>query len=96
MTKHYVYVLRSRSDQQWYVGLTNNLPARVEAHNSGHVSSTRLRRPLELIYWEGCLDRSDAARREKYLKSAWGKRYLKTRMQYYLTGLKTWTWNGGR
>ena len=86
MTKHYVYVLRSLSDQRFYVGLTDKLPTRVEAHNAGRVMSTRRRAPLELIYWEGCLNRSDAARREKYLKSAWGKRYLKTRLRRYLTG----------
>ena len=70
MTKHYVYILRSLSDQRFYVGLTNKLPGRVEAHNAGLVMSTRKRAPLELIYWEGCLNRSDAAQREKYLKSA--------------------------
>ncbi|PYK78513.1 MAG: excinuclease ABC subunit C [Verrucomicrobia bacterium] len=86
MTKHYVYILRSLSDQRFYVGLTNKLPGRVEAHNAGLVMSTRKRAPLELIYWEGCLNRSDAAQREKYLKTAWGKRYLKTRLRRYLTG----------
>ncbi|HYS95437.1 MAG TPA: GIY-YIG nuclease family protein [Chthoniobacterales bacterium] len=84
--KHYVYVLRSVADRQLYVGLTNNLPARLRTHNAGLVTSTRLRQPLELIYWEGCLNRSDAAQREKYLKTAWGKRYIKTRLRRYLTG----------
>ncbi len=86
MSKHYVYVLRSLADGQFYVGLTNNLSDRLEAHNAGQVASTKRRVPLELIYWEGCLNRHDAARREKYLKSAWGKRYLKTRLHLYLTG----------
>lgn len=86
MTKHYVYVLRSLADQQFYVGLTNNLSTRLEAHNTGLVSSTKARVPFELVYWEGCLNRSDAAHREKYLKTAWGKRYLKTRLKKYLTG----------
>ncbi|MEY2563401.1 MAG: putative endonuclease [Verrucomicrobiota bacterium] len=71
MVKHYVYVLRSLADRQFYVGLTNELPARIEFHSRGLVTSTKRRRPLELIYWEGCLDRSDAAQREKYLKTAW-------------------------
>jgi len=86
MAYHYVYVLRSVVDRQFYVGLTHDLLARVEMHNTGHVTSTQARRPLELIYWEGSLNRSDAARREKYLKSAWGKRYLKLRLKGYLTG----------
>jgi len=86
VTKYYVYVLRSLSDHRFYVGLTNKLPTRLEAHNAGLVMSTRTRAPLELIDWEGCLNRSDAAHREKYLKSTWGKRYLKTRLRRYLTG----------
>jgi putative endonuclease len=86
MSKHYVYVLRSVVDRQFYVGLTNNLPARLQTHNAGLVASTKLRAPFELVYWEGCLNRSDAAQREKYLKSAWGRRYLKARLRRYLTG----------
>lgn len=86
MQKHYVYVLRSLADQQLYVGLTHNLSARLETHNAGLVASTKKRVPLELVYWEGCLNRSDAAQREKYLKTAWGKRYLKSRIRRHLTG----------
>jgi putative endonuclease len=82
----YVYVLRSTKDGQLYVGLTRNLRARLLAHNNGQVTSTKRRVPLELIYWEGCLNESDAAQREKYLKSAWGKRYIKGRLRRYLTG----------
>jgi putative endonuclease len=82
----YVYVLRSTKDGQFYVGLTRDLRARLLAHNNGQVASTKRRVPLELIYWEGCLNESDAAQREKYLKSAWGKRYIKGRLRRYLTG----------
>jgi len=86
MAKYYVYVLRSLADRQFYVGLTRDVVARVQEHNAGRVRSTGARTPLELIYWEGCLNANDAARREKYLKSAWGKRYLKLRLRGYLTG----------
>ncbi|MCC5840433.1 MAG: GIY-YIG nuclease family protein [Opitutales bacterium] len=83
---HYVYVLRSCSDSRFYVGLTNEIARRLKEHNDGKVPSTRGRIPFELVYWEGCLNRHDAARREKYLKTAWGKRYLKTRISDYLHG----------
>ena len=87
MSKYcYVYVLRSRKDDQFYVGLTRDLPVRVQQHNDGLVTSTKKRAPFELVYWEGCLKESDAAQREKYLKSAWGKRYIKSRLLRYLTG----------
>jgi putative endonuclease len=82
----YVYVLRSLTDHQFYVGLTRDIPARLQLHNKGLVPSTRKRVPFELVYWEGCLNKGDAAQREKYLKTAWGKRYIKTRLRRYLTG----------
>ncbi len=83
---YYVYVLRSLADREFYVGLTRDLRARLRAHNKGLITSTRRRTPFQLIYWEGCLNDSDAAQREKYLKTAWEKRYIKTRVRRYLTG----------
>ena len=82
----YVYVLRSLADQRFYVGLTRNLPARLQLHNNGLSPSTKKRAPFELVYWEGCFNNSDAAQREKYLKSTWGKRYIKNRLRRYLMG----------
>ena len=83
---HYVYVLRSLKDGNLYVGATRDLGLRVQKHNAGEVQSTAYRRPLELVYYEACRSQGDAFRREKYLKSAWGKRYLKSRLASYLAG----------
>jgi putative endonuclease len=69
-----------------YVGIARDLRARFEEHQAGQVPSTKSRRPFELIYYEACRDMGDAAAREKYLKSAWGKRYLKIRLKNYLVG----------
>jgi putative endonuclease len=82
----YVYVLRSDKDNRFYFGDTNNLQRRLEAHNNGLVNSTKSKRPLRLVYWEGCLSQRDVIDREKYLKTAWGKRYMKKRLKNYLTG----------
>ena len=73
---HYVYVLRSKKDGNFYVGYTRDVKKRVEEHNSRHVPSTKKRVPMELIYWEGCINQHDATKVEKYLKTAWGKRYI--------------------
>lgn len=85
MTHYYVYVLLSEKDNQFYTGYTSDLERRLREHNEGKVASTRRRRPFRLVYWEGCLNQQDATRREKYLKTAWGKRYIKNRLQNYLT-----------
>jgi len=83
--KYYVYVLISEKDGLFYTGYTSNLNLRLEQHNEGFVKSTKYRRPLKLIYWEGCLNQQDATRREKYLKSGNGKIYLKNRLKNYLS-----------
>jgi putative endonuclease len=83
---YYTYVLHSKKDKKFYVGFTGDLKLRFEQHNNGQVESTMKRRPLELIYYEACLDKQDAIRREKYLKSYHGKMFIKNRLQSYLTG----------
>jgi putative endonuclease len=82
----YVYVLRSSVDGNFYVGLARDLKLRFDQHQAGRVRSTAARRPLELVYYEACRNIHDAAAREKYLKTAWGKRYVKGRLKRYLTG----------
>jgi putative endonuclease len=84
--EYFVYVLQSETDKYFYTGYTNDLSKRLKLHNLGLVASTRRRRPFKLVYWEGCLSQQDATTREKYLKSAWGKRYIKNRLKHYLTG----------
>ena len=81
---YYIYVLLSEVDGLYYTGYTKNILDRIEAHNKGVVMSTKNRRPLKLVYWEGCLNQQDATRREKYLKSGSGKLYLKSRLRNYL------------
>lgn len=82
---YYVYILLSEKDRKFYIGITGDIRKRLEEHNSGKVSQTKNRRPLKLVYWEGCLNQQDAAKREKYLKTTWGGRYLKSRLKEYLT-----------
>lgn len=83
---YYVYVLLSMADKKFYTGYTQDLRSRIKQHESGAVPSTQNRRPLELVYYEACRNQTDAIRREKYLKSTWGKRYLRLRLANYLTG----------
>ncbi|MFH1546088.1 MAG: GIY-YIG nuclease family protein [Patescibacteria group bacterium] len=83
---YYTYILKSGSDNNFYTGYTANLKDRLKEHNNGKVESTNYRRPLKLVYFEACLNQQDATHREKYLKTSWGKRYIKNRLKNYLTG----------
>ena len=82
----YTYVLLSLKDNQFYTGYTSDLEYRLIQHDNGLVKSTKERRPLKLIYFEVSLNSKDATHREKYLKTSWGKRYIKQRLKNYLTG----------
>jgi len=82
----YTYVLMSEADGELYTGVTDNLVRRLAQHNAESVSSTKSRVPLKLIYFEACLQKEDAYRREKYLKTGMGKRYLRNRLKGGLTG----------
>jgi len=81
---YYVYVLVSERDSKCYTGYTTNLRNRLKAHNEGKVFATKDRKPLKLVYFEACLNREDALRREKYLKTAYGKRYIQNRLRNYI------------
>jgi putative endonuclease len=77
---NYTYVLKSIKDSKLYIGWTNNLKNRILEHDNGHVTATKDRRPLKLIYYEACLDREKAIEREKYFKTGFGRRFLKDRV----------------
>lgn len=79
----YTYVLQSLSDDNNYVGYTNNLGRRIEEHNKGKNFSTKTRTPFKLVYFEACLNEDDAKQREQYLKDTIGRRYLGKRLHNY-------------
>jgi len=83
---YYVYVLQSENDRDLYVGYTDDLKKRLNDHNKGKVPSTKNRTPLKLVYYEACLNQQDATKRENYLKTTWGRRYINSRLEQYLTG----------
>ena len=83
----YTYVLRSERDGNFYTGYTSDLENRIKKHNSGQIEAARMRKPFELIYFEACSDEKDAIRREKYLKTSWGKRYIKSRLRNFLASI---------
>ncbi len=75
----YVYVLRS--PKQFYIGSTGDLKRRLSEHLKDKIFSSKNRGPWNLIYYEASSAEKDARMREKYLKTAWGRRYLKNRIK---------------
>ncbi|MGH8632584.1 MAG: GIY-YIG nuclease family protein [Burkholderiales bacterium] len=85
---HYTYVLSSEKDGRFYIGATGDLRNRLKQHTQGRVSATAYRRPLQLAYYEACHSPDDAYRRERYLKSGRGGRYLKQRLATWLSRIR--------
>jgi putative endonuclease len=82
---HYVYVLQSKVDGKFYTGYTTDLEKRLTSHISGEVYSTKYKVPLLLVYDEASHCRKDALHRERYLKTTYGRRYIRQRLEHYLS-----------
>jgi len=76
----FTYVLRSRKDKKLYVGYTPDLKERLKKHSNDEVQSTRSRLPMVLVYYEASLSKKKAIEREKYFKTGFGRRFLKSRI----------------
>ena len=83
----YAYVLLSRKNGRLYIGSSEEPDRRIDSHNGGKVRSTKHHRPWECIFVEEHPNRSTAERRERYLKSDWGRRWLKNHLAH--SGLAT-------
>jgi putative endonuclease len=77
---NYVYILHLNNNTL-YTGTTGDLKRRYSEHGFGKVESTKHKRPLELIFYEAYLRKSDAERRERFLKTTEGKRLLKQQLR---------------
>jgi len=83
----YVYFLLLKNGGI-YKGITADLKRRISEHKVGKVISTKNKRPVKLIHYEAYLLKEDAVRREKYLKTTYGKRDLKRQLSSLLKMLK--------
>ena len=73
----YVYILLSMKDRKFYIGFSENPKQRLAEHNAGKNTSTKNRRPLELVFYEAFRTKFDAMRRERYFKTTRGKAVLR-------------------
>lgn len=84
----HVYILQSEKDKHYYIGQTNNIEKRLIRHKKGQVQSTKSRLPLQLIHQEAYNTRTEAMKREKYLKSLKSGNEWKTLLTQW--GLAKW------
>ena len=77
MDGFYIYAIVSEMDGIIYVGMSRDCESRLKEHNSGKSSYTRGHIPWRLFYTEFVGDAISARSREKYFKTASGKRKLR-------------------
>ena len=78
---YYVYMLRSvPNPDQTYVGFTEDLKARLKAHNNGQSPHTSKHKPWTLITYLAFSEKNKAHSFETYLKSHSGKAFANKRL----------------
>jgi predicted GIY-YIG superfamily endonuclease len=78
----YVYLLESiKFPDETYVGLTDDLRARVATHNRGQAKHTSKFKPWRLVTYLGFSDPKKAVAFERYLKSSSGRAFAKKRLR---------------
>ena len=65
---YYVYIIQSKKDSSFYIGFTGDLKKRINDHNLGSSRYTRAKIPWELVYIESFKLKSEAIKRERFLK----------------------------
>lgn len=77
----YAYVIKSTTADYYYKGHCAHLQTRLAEHNAGKTKSNKHYRPFELVYFEAFVTLAEAIAREKYFKTAAGRRYLKLQLK---------------
>ena len=73
---HYVYIIYSKKLDKRYIGSTSDLKERMKRHNSERSKFTAKGYPWKVLYYEAFLDKKDALREERFLKSGQGRKRM--------------------
>ena len=76
----YVYILKL-SNTNLYVDFTDNIKERTEQHKNGLSPYTSKYLPIKLIYFECYINKTDALKREKFLKGGRGREVIKKQLE---------------
>jgi putative endonuclease len=72
----YIYVLWSTKINKRYIGSTQDVKKRLKEHNRGSNKFTKGGKPWKVVYTEAYDTKSKALKREIFLKSGIGRKWL--------------------
>jgi putative endonuclease len=76
----FVYILESLDSDHFYIGIADDVSARLGKHNAGEVPHTSKYRPWRIKTYVAFTDEKQAFAFERYLKSASGRAFAKKRL----------------
>jgi len=82
-----LYVLKSQRGGRRYIGITNDLARRLREHSDRKTKAGHILRAFAVLHTEEFPDHATARKREKFLKSGQGRRWL--------DALETRSWPAG-
>ena len=74
----YVYILYSQKTNKYYIGSTNDIERRLLEHNRGKTAFSKTGMPWILKYSETFQTKSEAVKRENYIKSSKSRLYIES------------------
>ncbi|MCX6165683.1 MAG: GIY-YIG nuclease family protein [Ignavibacteriae bacterium] len=80
----FTYIIQSEKDNSFYIGFTSDLEKRLKFHNEGLSPYTSKKIPWKLVYFEQYNNKSNALKREYFLKKQKNK-------EFYLRLIKNFT-----
>lgn len=83
---HFVYILKSKQREWYYVGMSQNVKKRFSRHNREKVPATKNYKPFDLLLVEEFPDRMSARHREKYYKTGFGRKVWMNKIKHYHAG----------
>jgi putative endonuclease len=83
---HFIYLLYSETRDRYYIGSCADVSKRLIRHNAGATASTKPGRPWKVVYSETFSSKTEALKREIYLKRLKSRVYLEDLIRKSLQG----------
>jgi putative endonuclease len=74
--EYYLYIIQSQKDSSYYIGSSEDPEKRLEKHNLPHKGYTGKKQPWLLVYTETFPTKTEALKRERYLKRMKSKDFI--------------------